>query len=455
VRATSVTKVTKDSHSQPRPMRPYEIIKAKRDGRALAPEQLRSLIAGFTKGDVPEYQMAAFCMAVFFRGMSDVETGALTDAMLRSGDVLDLSDVPGVKVDKHSTGGVGDKVSIALAPIAAACGVVVPMISGRGLGHTGGTLDKLEAIPGFDVRLPVERFREVLRATGACLIGQTDRLAPADRKLYALRDVTATVESIPLIASSIMSKKLAEGVDALVLDVKVGSGAFMKRVEDAERLARALAAIGGGMGKRVVALLTAMDEPLGCAVGNALEVKEAVALLHDGGPHDLREVTFELAAEMVVLAGRAPGLEAARAQVRAVVSDGRAFAKLCQIVEAQGGDPCALKDLSLLPAAGATLEVRAPARGVVQGIDAEAIGLAAVALGAGRARVEDPVDHAVGLLVHKKVGDPVEAGEPLCTVHHGARGAEGPQEVAERVLRAYRIGEEKPVQKPLILQRIG
>ncbi|HET9593955.1 MAG TPA: thymidine phosphorylase, partial [Anaeromyxobacteraceae bacterium] len=279
-------------------MLPAELIKAKRDGRALPPSEIRTLVAAYVRGDVPDYQMAAFCMAVLFRGMSDEETGALTDAMLRSGDVLDLSDLPGVKVDKHSTGGVGDKVSLALAPIAAACGVVVPMISGRGLGHTGGTLDKLEAIPGFQTRLSVERFREVLARTGACLIGQTDRLAPADRKLYALRDVTGTVESIPLIASSIMSKKLAEGIDALVLDVKVGSGAFMKRMEDAERLARALAGIGRAMGKRVVALLTGMDQPLGREVGNALEVKEAVALLHDEGPADLREVTFALTAEM-------------------------------------------------------------------------------------------------------------------------------------------------------------
>src|SRR3990172_8133616 len=304
--------------------------------------------------------MAAFCMAVFFRGMSDAETGALTEAMLRSGDVLDLSDIPGVKVDKHSTGGVGDKVSIALAPIAAACGVVVPMISGRGLGHTGGTLDKLEAIPGFQVRLPASRFREVLAQTGACLIGQTEQLAPADRRLYALRDVTATVESIPLIASSIMSKKLAEGIDALVLDVKVGSGAFMKRLEDAETLARALAGIGRNMGKKVVALLTGMDQPLGCAVGNALEVKEAVELLRGRGPPDLREVTLALAAEMIMLAGRAPTLDAAREQARAVVRDGRAFLKLCQIVEAQGGDPDALADQALLPAAKGTLDVLAP-----------------------------------------------------------------------------------------------
>ncbi len=435
-------------------MHAYETIKAKRDGRALKPGEIRTLVDAYVRGDVPDYQMAAFCMAVFFRGMSDVETAALTEAMLLSGDVLDLSDVPGVKVDKHSTGGVGDKVSIALAPIAAACGVVVPMISGRGLGHTGGTLDKLESIPGFQVRLPVERFREVLARTGACLVGQTDRLAPADKRLYALRDVTATVESIPLIASSIMSKKLAEGIDALVLDVKVGSGAFMKRMEDAERLARALAGIGRRMGKRVVALLTGMDQPLGRAVGNALEVKEAVEVLRDEGPPDLRQVTFELAAEMIVLAGRAPDLDAAGKLVRAVVGDGRAFLKLCQIVEAQGGDPDALADHALLPAAKRTLEVRAPATGNVQAIDAEAIGLAAVALGAGRARMEDAIDPAVGLIVHRKVGDAVRAGEPLCTVHYGDAGREPPESIAERVLRAYQIGEHPLGPEPLVLARI-
>jgi len=328
------------------------------------------------------------------------------------------------------------------------------MISGRGLGHTGGTLDKLEAIPGFQVRLPVERFREVLASTGACLIGQTDRLAPADRRLYALRDVTATVESIPLIASSIMSKKLAEGIDALVLDVKVGSGAFMKRVEDAERLALALRGIGEAMGKRVVALLTGMDQPLGRAVGNALEVREAVELLHDEGPNDLREVTFELSAEMVLLAGRAASLDDARAQVRAVVGDGRAFLKLCQIVEAQGGDPDALADLALLPSAEGKLEVAAPSGGTVQAIDAEAIGLAAVALGAGRSRVEDAVDHGVGLMVLKKVGDRVELGEPLATVHFGKRG-EPAGEVAERVRRAYQIGEQELPPEPILLGRIA
>jgi len=432
----------------------YEIIKAKRDGRELAPEEIRALVAGFVRGEVPDYQMAAFCMAVFFRGMTDGETSALADAMLRSGEVLDLSDLPGVKVDKHSTGGVGDKVSIALAPIAAACGVVVPMISGRGLGHTGGTLDKLESIPGFQVRLPVQRFRQLLAENGACLIGQTESLAPADGRLYALRDVTATVESIPLIASSIMSKKLAEGIDALVLDVKVGSGAFMKRREDAERLARTLAAIGHVMGKRVVAILTSMDQPLGHAVGNALELREAVELLRGAGPPDLRQVTFELAAEMAILAGAVPSREAAHALVQTVVWNGRAFEKLCQIVRSQGGDPDALSDPARLPAGKGTLEVRAPAHGVVQAIDAEAIGLAAVALGAGRARVEDAVDHGVGIVVHRKLGDWVDEGESLCTVHFGDRGRESPQAVAGRVLNAYRIGSRPLPEQPLIIARI-
>src|SRR5512138_2515901 len=283
-------------------VRAYEIIHRKRDGGALPPEAIAALVDGFTRGEVPDYQMAAFCMAVFFRGMDQAEVGALTEAMLRSGDVLDLSDVPGAKVDKHSTGGVGDKVSLALAPLAAACGVKVPMISGRGLGHTGGTLDKLEAIPGFRVDLPVDTFRALVRDVGACLVGQTARLAPADRKLYALRDVTATVESIPLIAASIMSKKLAEGIDGLVLDVKVGSGAFMKEPASARALADTLAGIGRANGRAVSAFLTDMSQPLGRAVGNALEVAEIVDLLRGGGPPDLRELTVELTAEMVVLA---------------------------------------------------------------------------------------------------------------------------------------------------------
>ena len=434
-------------------MRAYEIIHAKRDGKAIPPAEIAALVDGFTRGEIPDYQMAAFCMAVFFRGMDDAEVRALTEAMLRSGDVLDLSDVPGAKVDKHSTGGVGDKVSLALAPLAAACGVKVPMISGRGLGHTGGTLDKLEAIPGFRVDLPVDRFRALVRDVGACLIGQTSRLAPADRKLYALRDVTATVESIPLIASSIMSKKLAEGIDALVLDVKVGSGAFMKRPEDARALARTLAAIGRGMGKKVSALLTAMDQPLGRAVGNALEVVETIELLRGGGPPDLREVTIELTAEMLVLGGAATDREAARGKVAGAIADGRGLAKLEEIVAAQGGDPAAIRDPGRLPRAPRTFDVPAPAAGLVEGIDAEAIGLAAVALGAGRARVEDRVDPAVGIVVNKKIGDRVGRGEALCTVHEGDR-SEGRDRVSARLAAAWRIGPAAPERAPLVLERL-
>jgi len=437
-------------------VRAADLIRAKRDGRTLAAEDIRALVDGYVDGEVADYQMAAFCMAVFFRGMEPAETAALAEAMLRSGDVLDLSDLPGVKVDKHSTGGVGDKVSLALAPIAAACGVVVPMISGRGLGHTGGTLDKLEAIPGFQVRLPVERFREILARHGACLVGQTDRLAPADRKLYALRDVTATVESIPLIASSIMSKKLAEGIDALVLDVKVGKGAFMKRREDAEALARTLAGIGRSFGKRVTAFLGAMDEPLGRTVGNALEVKETLDLLRGGGPPDLVACTEELTAEMVLLAGLAADRDAALARVRGAVASGRALEKLLAICAAQGGDPRVLEDPSRLPTAPSRLEVRAPRGGFVQAIDAQEIGLAAMSLGAGRARVDDRIDPAVGIVLERKVGDAVAAGEPFAVLHHGysGPGGEAPDRVAERVLRAYTLGEERRAPGPVVLGRV-
>jgi pyrimidine-nucleoside phosphorylase/thymidine phosphorylase len=435
-------------------VRPYEVIQAKRDGRPIPPADIAALVDGFTRGEIPDYQMAAFCMAVFFRGMDGAEVAALTEAMLRSGDVLDLSDVPGVKVDKHSTGGVGDKVSLALAPLAAACGVKVPMISGRGLGHTGGTLDKLEAIPGFRTELPVDRFRALVREVGACLVGQTARLAPADRRLYALRDVTATVESIPLIAASIMSKKLAEGIDALVLDVKVGSGAFMKTVRDARALAATLAGIGRGMGKRVTALLTDMSQPLGRAVGNALEVTETVELLRGGGPPDLRLVTVELTAEMLLLAGVAPDLAAARARVAAAIADGRGLAKLEEIVRAQGGDPRALSDPERLPRAPRTWEVPSPAAGLVEAIDAEALGLAAVALGAGRSRVEDRVDPAVGLVVHRRLGEPVARGEPLCTVHEGDR-SEPRARITARVEAAFRIGDTAPAPPPLVLERLG
>jgi pyrimidine-nucleoside phosphorylase len=435
-------------------VRPYEVIHRKRDGRPVPPEAIAELVAGYAEGSVPEYQMAAFCMAVFFRGMSEPELQAMTAAMLHSGDVLDLSDIPGPKVDKHSTGGVGDKTSLALAPLVAACGVKVPMVSGRGLGHTGGTLDKLESIPGFRVRLPVERFREVVASVGACMVGQTDRIAPADRKLYALRDLTATVESIPLIAGSIMSKKLAEGIDGLVLDVKVGSGAFMKRMPDALALARTLVGIGRGMGKDVVALVTDMDQPLGRAVGNALEVKEILQLLHGGGPPDLRELTVLLGAEMLLL-GRVVATPAeARGRIEQAIADGRGFRKLCEIVEAQGGDPRALVEPDRLPLAARRVDVVAPVTGVVEAVDAEAVGLAAMALGAGRSRVEDAVDPAAGLELWKRVGDRVEAGEPLAVMHLGERPLEPPDAVAARLRGAFRVGAGPGVAGPLVRERI-
>ncbi len=435
-------------------MRVYELIHRKRDGGRLTDEELSALIRGYTEGEIPDYQLAAFCMAVFFRGMDRDEVVALTRAMLHSGDVLDLSAIPGVKVDKHSTGGVGDKVSLPLAPLAAACGCKVPMVSGRGLGHTGGTLDKLEAIPGFRVDLPVERFVELVRDLGVGLIGQTARIAPADKKLYALRDVTATVESIPLIAGSIMSKKLAEGIDALVLDVKVGRGAFMKTLPEAQRLASALSRIGRGMGKQVTALITSMDQPLGCAVGNGLEVAEAIDLLRGGGPADLRALTVALTAEMVLLARLAPDLDGARAAVEQAIADGRGLARFRAVVEAQGGDPRVVDDPSRLPRAAQVLAVAAPRAGVVEALDAEAVGLAAMALGAGRARVEDRVDPAVGVVLVKKVGDRVEAGEPLCLVHRNA-GGEPQGEVTARLLAAYRVGDGPVTAAPLILERMA
>jgi pyrimidine-nucleoside phosphorylase/thymidine phosphorylase len=435
-------------------VRPYEVIHRKRDGRPVPPEAIAELVTRYAEGIVPDYQMAAFCMAVFFRGMSGPELQALTMAMLHSGDVLDLSDIPGPKVDKHSTGGVGDKTSLALAPLVAACGVKVPMVSGRGLGHTGGTLDKLESIPGFQIQLPVERFRELTASVGACLVGQTDRIAPADRKLYALRDLTATVESIPLIAGSIMSKKLAEGIDGLVLDVKVGSGAFMKRLPDALELARTLVGIGRGMGKQVVALVTDMDQPLGRAVGNALEVKEILHLLQGGGPPDLRELTVLLGAEMLLLGGVAATPAGARGRIEQAIADGSGFRKLREIVEAQGGDPRALGEPDRLPRAARVIDVPARATGVVETIDAEAVGLAAMALGAGRSRVEDAVDPAAGLELRKKVGDSVEAGEPLAAMHLGERPHEPPDAVAARLRGAFRIGAGPGAPGPLVRARI-
>ncbi len=433
-------------------MNPYELIKKKRQGEVLAADDIAGFLAGYTAGKVPDYQMSAMLMAVFFKGLTDAELAAWTGAMLRSGEVLDLSDIPGYKVDKHSTGGVGDKVSLALAPLAAACGVKVPMISGRGLGHTGGTLDKLESIPGFRVDLGIERYRELVAKVGACLIGQTATLAPADKKLYALRDVTATVDCIPLIASSIMSKKLAEGIDALVLDVKVGSGAFMKTLEDARTLARTMVGIGAKMNKKVVALLTDMEQPLGLAVGNALEVIEAVDVLRGSAPADLTECTLALTAPMLVLAGQAKDAAHARARLQESIKSGAALKKLEEIVEAQGGDPKAVRDSSRLPKASQVVPIESPADGFVEAIDTEAVGMAGVALGAGRDRVDAKVDWAVGFLLRKKLGDPVKRGEPLAMMHlnDSARAAD----VSRRIQRAYRFGPKPVSPRPLVLETI-
>lgn len=433
-------------------MRVQDIIAVKRDGGALSPDQIRYFISGYTDGSIPDYQAAALAMAIMLRGMEPDELSVWTDAMLHSGSVVDLSSVSGVKVDKHSTGGVGDKISICLAPAVAACGVPVPMISGRGLGHTGGTLDKLESIPGFSVDQPVERFCELVEKHGLALIGQTEDLAPADRKLYALRDVTATVPSIPLISSSIMSKKLAEGMDALVLDVKVGAGAFMKTEPEARLLAQTLVDIGSRAGKRVSALMTRMEEPLGEAVGNANETMEAIDVLKGRGPADVTELTYALGAEMLVLGGKAESTSEAREQLGEAISSGRALQKLKDLVAAQGGDAEAMDDYRRFPGAASSLDVGAPEAGVVQSIDAAEVGIGGMLLGAGRRVAADEVDHGVGVTVHKHVGDSVEAGETLVTLAYNAD--KSLTEAVNRILGAYVIGPDAVEKGPLVIDVI-
>jgi pyrimidine-nucleoside phosphorylase len=432
-------------------MRPYELIVRKRDGGTLTPDEIRSLIAAYTKGDILDYQMSSMLMAVFFRGLDEVELTAWADAMLRSGEVLDLSDINGIKVDKHSTGGVGDKVSLPLAPLAASLGVIVPMVSGRGLGHTGGTLDKLESIPGFRVDLSVDIFRDILKKVGVCMIGQTAQIAPADKKLYALRDVTGTVESIPLIASSIMSKKLAEGMDALVLDVKVGRGAFMKEYTQAKLLAQTMITIGTRMGKRMRAYLTTMEQPLGFAVGNALELVESIEVLQGKGPKDLVDLTVALGAEMVVLAQKATDLEHGKMLCTAALQNGKALACFREMVELQGGDPRTIDDPRLLPSAPVIEPIIVSQSGYVIEADALEIGLASVEMGAGRAKKEDNVDPAVGIVLCKKIGDAVQQGEPLAMLHH--RG--NIEHVKQRITDAFRIATEPATPQPLFLARLA
>ncbi|MCG6928664.1 MAG: thymidine phosphorylase [Acidobacteria bacterium] len=433
-------------------MRAVDLIQRKRDGGELTREEIDFFVQGYARGRIPDYQASALAMAVYFRGMTPVELSALTESMMRSGQVLDLSDLPGPRADKHSTGGVGDKTSLILAPLAAACGVFVPMISGRGLGHTGGTLDKLESIPGFRTRLGLDEFRSVLARCGLALIGPTPEIAPADHRLYALRDVTATVESLPLIAASIMSKKMAEGIDALVLDVKSGDGAFLGTLEQSRELARAMIAIGREMGRKVEALVTAMEQPLGRTVGNALEVAESIETLKGRGPRDLESLSIELAARMVHLSAGI-GLDVARGRVRGALVSGAGLQKLREVIELQGGDPRVCDDPTLLPRASGTVVVRADRDGRVRRLGARAIGHAAMLLGAGRETVDGTIDPTVGFVFHKKVGDPVSMNEPIVTVHAGT----SPRlEKALAGLRAsIEVGPEAMATGQLVLDRLA
>jgi pyrimidine-nucleoside phosphorylase len=434
-------------------VRAVDIIIKKRDGGALSRDEIAFVVTGVTAGSIPEYQASALLMAILLRGMTPEETAWLTGAMVDSGARVDLSDITGPKVDKHSTGGVGDKTSLILAPVAAACGVMVPMMSGRGLGHTGGTLDKLEAIPGFRVGLSIDEMKTALRATGSAMIGQTAEIAPADKKLYALRDVTGTVESIPLISASIMSKKIAEGIDALVLDVKTGSGAFMKTEADSRRLAESLVSIGKASGVKTEAVVTAMHAPLGRAVGNALEVIECLDVLKGHGPADLVEVSLELTARMLVLGGVASDRADGAARARAAIESGAGLERFRRIIEHQGGDPRVVDDYTRLPSVGDRHVVRAQHPGYVTSIDAELVGRASVALGAGRDRVQDPVDPAVGIMVLAKPGDPISAGDGVLELHYRDRARLKSAEVL--AARAIGVGDTPPPVQPLIVGEVS
>ena len=432
---------------------PQDIIRKKRDGGALERDDINRWIRGVIDGSFADYQSGALLMAIFLRGMSTEETVWLTDAMMRSGEIIEIPEVVAPKVDKHSTGGVGDKVSLILAPLAAAAGLAVPMISGRGLGHTGGTLDKLESIPGFRVGLTVPEYRRQLAKVGISLAGQTASLVPADRKLYALRDVTATVECVPLICASIMSKKLAEGIDALVLDVKFGRGAFMKRIEDARELAKTMVSIGRNMNRPTVALLTSMDRPLGRSVGHSLEVIEAIECLRGRAAGDLMEVTMELTARIVVLGGLESDVRSARGRLQRALDSGEALRKFREVIEAQGGDPRVVDDHDLLPAARRTVDVPAPRGGFVHDVDAMAIARVAACLGAGRSRVEDGVDHAVGVSRLAQAGEPIEPGAVLCRLHVNSEVHLA--DAIDLAKGAFAIGGSRPELSPMIREEIA
>ncbi len=434
-------------------MRIVDLIQRKRDGEELSPEEIAQFVEGYTGNEIPEYQASAFLMAVYFSGMSDHEVDALTHSMLNSGATIDLSGIPGTKVDKHSTGGVGDKTSLIAAPIAAAAGVVVPMMSGRALGHTGGTLDKLESIPGFRTDLSIDEFRAQLAAHGLAFIGQSPEVAPADGKLYSLRDVTATVESIPLIASSIMSKKLAEGIDALVLDVKVGSGAFMKKQVDARRLAQMMVGIGRRSDKRVQALITSMNQPLGYAVGNALEIMEVSQTLQNAGPQDLARISLELAARMIYLGKVVPSLDEARELAQRMMLDGSGYRKFKEVITAQGGNSQVLDRFELLPNATGAREILSPRAGFVSAIDAEYVGQASAMIGAGRNTKEDAIDPAVGVILEVKTGHRVDAGGVLCRLYYTNEA--NVDEAADLIEDAFRISSSAPEERDLILEVVG
>lgn len=428
-------------------MRTVDLITKKRDGGELSKPEIDFLIQGYTKGAIPDYQMSALAMAIFFRGMTPDERANLTMAMVHSGDVIDLSGIAGIKVDKHSTGGVGDTTTLVLAPLVASVGVPVAKMSGRGLGHTGGTIDKLESVPGFHVEIDNERFIALVNKNGLAVIGQSDKLTPADKKLYGLRDVTGTVNSIPLIASSIMSKKIASGADAIVLDVKTGDGAFMKEMDEARELAACMVDIGNRVGRRTIAVLSDMSQPLGNAIGNALEVREAIDTLRGAGPADLTELSLAIGSHMVVLAGLAKTQEEAEAMLREAMASGAAIEKFKAFLAAQGGDASVVDDPNKLPSASHTFEVKAECSGYVSGIAAESMGLAAMMLGAGRATKESVIDLAVGIVLRKKVGDAVAAGESLATIH--ANG-EDVAEVERRILEAIALSDGPVTAPPLL-----
>lgn len=429
-------------------MRMYDIIEKKKYGKVLTKDEISFVIKGYTDGSIPDYQMSALLMAIYFQGMNNEETALLTQCMAESGEMLDLSSIEGIKVDKHSTGGVGDTTTMVLAPIVAAAGVPVAKMSGRGLGHTGGTVDKLESFPGFQVELPLEKFMANVNQYGIAVASQTGNLAPADKKIYALRDVTATVNNVSLIAASIMSKKIAAGSNAIVLDVKCGSGAFMKNLEDAKELAQTMVEIGKNVGRETIALVTDMSQPLSLAIGNSLEVIEAIETLKGNGPKDLVEVSEMLAAHMLMLAGKVATVEEGKKLTQELITSGKAIAKMKEWISSQGGDAAAVDDYSLLPQAASQVAVQAERSGYVAAIDTEMVGKAALVLGAGRENKESVIDLGVGLMIHKKIGDYVDAGEAIATLYYN--DAQKLQAATDYLKEAYVVSEEVVTAPPLI-----